>query len=98
MTTAISCRAVTKRFGKFLAVDDVDFEIPSGICALLGRNGAGKSTLLKILTGLLHPDSGEVRLMDLAFRRDAMEIRRGIGVVPEDLGLFDSLTVQEHLE
>jgi len=94
----IHCANVTKAFDELVAVDDVSFEIPSGICALLGPNGAGKSTLLKVLTGLLPPDSGEVRITGLDVRTQSLEMRRTIGVVPEDLGLFDSLTIREHLE
>jgi len=79
-------------------VDNVSLDIDSGVCALLGPNGAGKSTLLKMLTGLLPLDSGEVRICGLDVARQPIELRRIIGVMPEDLGLFDSLTVQEHLE
>ncbi len=94
----IHCANVTKAFDELVAVDDVSFEISSGICALLGPNGAGKSTLLKVLTGLLTPDSGDVRISGLNVGTQSLEVRRKIGVVPEDLGLFDSLTIQEHLD
>lgn len=94
----IHCHEVTKSFEDLVAVDHVSFEVSSGICALLGPNGAGKSTLLKVLTGLLPPDSGEVRVAGLDVAKQSLQVRRIIGVVPEDLGLFDSLTVQEHLE
>ncbi|HLJ86343.1 MAG TPA: ABC transporter ATP-binding protein [Candidatus Angelobacter sp.] len=94
----IHCRNVTKKFRDFTALDDVSFEVPAGISALIGPNGAGKSTLLKILTGLISPDTGEVRIGGLDISSQSIEIRRIIGVVPEDLGLFDSLTIREHLE
>jgi ABC-2 type transport system ATP-binding protein len=94
----MDCREVTKRFGDFTAVDRLSLQIDGGVFALLGPNGAGKSTLLKILTGLLRPDSGEVRIDGLNLTEKAFEVRRRIGVVPEDLGLFDALTIQEHLE
>ena len=81
-----------------MAVDNVSLEIDSGVCALLGPNGAGKSTLLKMLTGLLPFDSGEARICGLDVATQSLEVRRIIGVMPEDLGLFDSLTVQEHLD
>jgi len=84
----IRCTHVSKKFGDFVAVDDVSIELPGGICVLLGPNGAGKSTLLKILAGLLAPDSGEV---EIAGKQD-------IGVLPEDLGVFEGLTIEEHLE
>ncbi len=94
----IECRGVTKRFGAFVAVDNISLEVRPGIFALLGPNGAGKSTLLKILTGLLQPDAGEVRIHGRNVATDRVAVNRIIGVVPEDLGLFDSLTIQEHLE
>jgi ABC-2 type transport system ATP-binding protein len=94
----IECRGVTKRFGEFTAVDDVSFQALPGVFALLGPNGAGKSTLLKLLTGLLRPDAGEVRIGSWNVAENPLAVKRMIGVVPEDLGLFDSLTIQEHLE
>ncbi len=94
----ISCQHITKRFGKFTAVNDVSFEISGGICALLGPNGAGKSTLVKLMTGLLKPDAGDVRLAGMDPLQQPLAVKRAVGVVPEDLGLFDSLSVEEHLE
>ncbi|MGI8745396.1 MAG: ABC transporter ATP-binding protein [Bryobacteraceae bacterium] len=94
----IHCRNLSKRFGDFLAIDEVSFEVSGGICALLGPNGAGKSTLLKMLTGLLAPDQGQARIAGLDVATQLLELKRIMGVVPEDLGLFDSLSVKEHLE
>lgn len=99
----IDCENLTRRFDQITAVDNVSLEIAGGVCALLGPNGAGKSTLLKILTGLLPPDSGTVRLggIDIFLRsqsNDPLRARSIIGVMPEDLGLFDSLTIAEHLD
>jgi ABC-2 type transport system ATP-binding protein len=94
----IEADGLVKRFGDFTAVDGVSLRVESGICAVLGPNGAGKSTLLKLMTGLLPPDSGSTRICDLDVREHPIEVRRRIGVMPEDLGLFDSLTVEEHLE
>lgn len=94
----IQCTNVTKRFEQVVAVSDISFQVPSGVCALIGPNGAGKSTVLKLLTGLLPPDAGEIRIGGLNPAEHPLEIKRLMGVVPEDLGLFGSLTVQEHLE
>lgn len=94
----IHCRNVTKNFGQFTAVDDISFSASGGICALLGPNGAGKSTLIKLLTGLLAPDRGEIRVSGIDLLKQPITGKHAIGVVPEDLGLFDSLTVEEHLE
>jgi ABC-2 type transport system ATP-binding protein len=94
----ISCRDLTRRFGDFTAVDHLTFEVAGGaICALLGPNGAGKSTTVKMLTGLLPPSSGQATVAGLDVAKDPLEIKRRIGVLPEDLGLFDDLTVEEHL-
>ena len=94
----ISCRRITKRFGDFTAVDDLSFEVaPGRICALLGPNGAGKSTLLKILAGLSEPTSGEALVSGFHAFKQAGDLKRVIGVVPENLALFDDLTIEEHL-
>ena len=94
----IQCTKVTKRFEQVVAVDGVSFQVPSGVCALIGPNGAGKSTVLKLLTGLLPPDAGDISIAGLNPVEHPLEIKRMMGVVPEDLGLFGALTVQEHLE
>src|SRR5215831_1341063 len=94
----ISCRNLTRRFGEFTAVDGLTFEVAAGaICCFLGPNGAGKSTTVKMLTGLLPPTSGEVQVCGLNPQAEPLELKRHIGVLPEDLGLFDDLTVEEHL-
>ncbi len=94
----IEARGLVKRFGDFTAVDSVSLDVGPGISALLGPNGAGKSTLLKLITGLMAPDAGSARIcgMDIAAR--LVDVQRTIGVVPEDLGLFDALTIEEHLD
>ena len=94
----ISCRNLTRRFGNFTAVDSLNLDVDEGaICAFLGPNGAGKSTTVKMLTGLLPPTSGTVEVCGLDVIHHALEVKRIIGVLPEDLGLFDDLTVEEHL-
>jgi ABC-2 type transport system ATP-binding protein len=94
----ISCRDLTRRFGDFTAVDHLTLEVTGGaICALLGPNGAGKSTTVKMLTGLLPPTSGTATVAGLDVAKVPVEVKRRIGVLPEDLGLFDDLTVEEHL-
>ena len=82
------------RYGAFCALDRLDLDIPQGeICALLGPNGAGKSTTLKILAGLQQPTSGAATVAG-RIPRDAKQFT---GVMPENLGLFEDLTVEEHL-
>lgn len=94
----ISCRELTRRFGDFTALDSLALDVAKGtICVFLGPNGAGKSTTVKILTGLLAPTSGDATVCGLSVKTDAAAIKQRIGVLPENLGLFDDLTVTEHL-
>lgn len=83
------------RYGDFCALDALHLEVaPGEIFAYLGPNGAGKSTTLKLLAGLQQPTSGSIRIAGKS-PRDA---RADIGVMPENLGLFEDLSVEEHLE
>lgn len=94
----ISSKNLIRRFGDFIAVDDVTFDIPQGaIWALLGPKGAGKSTTLKMLSGLLPPTSGHAVVGGGDVSKAGTEFKRNIGVLPESLALFDDLTVGEHL-
>jgi ABC-2 type transport system ATP-binding protein/ribosome-dependent ATPase len=97
MTSPLAeCARVTRTFGQFTAVDNVDLQVsPGEIVGLLGANGAGKTTLIRMLLGLLHVSAGEVRLFGLPPSR---QTRRRIGYVPQGLGLYDDLTVAENLE
>ncbi len=89
-------RAVSKRFGHFDAVDDVSMNVAGGeVVGLLGANGAGKTTLIRILLGLIGASTGEALLMG---EPPSRELRRSIGYVPQSLGLYDDLTVQENLD
>jgi len=95
----VSCVGLVKRFGDFTAVGGISFEVPAGgICAMVGANGAGKTTTLGMLTGTLEPTAGEAYVAGVDVRRDPLRLREVIGVVPDNLGLFDALTVDEHLE
>src|ERR1035441_9814578 len=93
----IDCRAATKSYASRPVLRGIDLVVEPSICALLGANGAGKSTLLRLLSGLEEPDSGSVFIGGLSFRDHAVEIRRNLGVLPEALGLFESLTIIENL-
>ncbi len=94
----IFCSGLTRQFGDFTAVDHLSLEVPQGgICAFLGPNGAGKSTTVKMLTGLLKPTSGEVKVAGVDVLREPRRVKQKIGVLPENLGLFDDLSVEEHL-
>jgi ABC-2 type transport system ATP-binding protein len=94
----IEARALRKDFGTFRAVRDIDLSVPAGtIFGFLGPNGSGKSTTVRMLTGLLRPTAGEAYVAGLPVSVGAPELKRQIGVVPEDLGLFDRITLWEHL-
>jgi len=93
----VSCRNVTKSYHGRVAVNDVSLTVSSGICGLLGANGAGKSTLLKILTGLVTPDGGTVTIAGHDISAEPAAVKQLIGVVPEEIGLFDSLSIVENL-
>jgi ABC-2 type transport system ATP-binding protein len=94
----IVCRNLTRQFGSFTAVDRLSLEVlPGTMCVFLGPNGAGKSTTLKMLTGILPPTSGDALVCNRNVVTHALEVKQRIGVLPEDLGLFDDLTIEEHL-
>ena len=94
----IEARKLTKTYGDHVAVDALDLNISRGsICAFLGPNGAGKSTAVKMLTGLLTPTSGSATVAGIDCSPATPALSRAVGVLPESLGLFDSLTVEEHL-
>jgi ABC-2 type transport system ATP-binding protein len=96
---AIEARALTKRFGQFIAVDGVDLQVASGeLFGLLGPNGAGKTTLVRMLTGLVHPSSGEAFVAGVDVRRDPDRARRSLGVVPQALTSDLDLTGYENLD
>lgn len=91
---------LTRDFGDVRAVDRIDLSVEAGtLYGFLGPNGAGKSTTIKMLTGLLEPTSGSITLFgkNPQVPSEALEIKRRIGVVPEDLALFDLLTAREYL-
>jgi ABC-2 type transport system ATP-binding protein len=95
----IETRDLTMKFGNFVAVNNLDLQVsPGTIFGFLGPNGAGKSTTVKMLTGILTPSAGDALIDGLSIRTSALEIKGKIGVLPEDLALFDSLTIWEHLK
>ncbi|MEO8494159.1 MAG: ABC transporter ATP-binding protein [Planctomycetota bacterium] len=100
MSFAVETKSLTRFFDRFCAVKQVNLQVARGtLYGFLGPNGAGKSTTIKMLTGILAPTSGEVSLLGLNpwNRHEAIAIKKQIGVVPEDLALFDNLTAREYL-
>jgi ABC-2 type transport system ATP-binding protein len=97
-TPAIDTTALTRRFGDFTAVDNVNLRVEAGqFFGFLGTNGAGKSTTIKMLTGLLAPTSGSIRILGHDLEANSADIKRQIGVVPEGMALFGRLTADEYL-
>ena len=98
MDLAVETRGLTRDFGSFRAVDGIDLQVPAGsFYGFLGPNGAGKSTTIKCLTGLLKPSGGSMQILGTDPLADPVSVKRRIGVVPEDLALFDRLTAPETL-
>ena len=96
---AILVRGLKKSYGSVAAVNGVDLEVPRGsFFGFLGPNGAGKSTTIRILTGLAPADSGSAEILGLRFPENELEIKRRIGLVPDESLLFDRLTGAEFLE
>ena len=95
---AVETFELVRRFGDFTAVDGVNLRVGRGqFFGFLGPNGAGKSTTIKMLTGLLQPTAGTVRVLGRDLSAESLEVKRRIGVVPEDLNLFERLTGAEML-
>ena len=98
MSLAIESVGLRKTFGDLVAVDGIDLAVPRGsFYGFLGPNGAGKSTTIKCLTGLVRPSGGTYRILDVDPVAQPVEVKRRVGVVPEDLALFDRLTGAETL-
>ena len=94
----IATEALTRRFGQPVAVDQVNLRVDGGqFFGFLGPNGAGKSTMIKMLTGLLAPSAGTMRVLSVDLAQNPVEVKRQIGVVPEGLALFGRLTGGEYL-
>jgi ABC-2 type transport system ATP-binding protein len=95
---AIETFDLVRRFQDFVAVDNLSLSVKRGsFFGFLGPNGAGKSTTIKMLTGLLAPTGGKIRVLGRDLSEQPLEVKRRIGVVPEDLNLFERLTGAEML-
>jgi ABC-2 type transport system ATP-binding protein len=97
--TAIRIDHLTKRYGDLYAVHDLCLEVPRGsVFGLIGPNGAGKTTTFSVLATLLRPTSGWVDVAGYDPRRNAREVRRRLGYMPDAMGVYDGLLVGEYLE
>lgn len=98
MFNVIEVENISKHFGRKIALDGTNLSLPSGeSLTLFGPNGAGKSTLLKIMSTLLHPSGGDVRICGISINSDKPAIRRHIGIISHESFLYSSLTAEENL-
>ena len=96
---AIQTTALTKRYKELTAVDGLNLEIRRGeLYALLGVNGAGKTTAIRLLTGLTQPTSGDALVGGYSITREREQVKRRIGVAPQETAIAPNLTVKENLE
>jgi ABC-2 type transport system ATP-binding protein len=94
----IETKNLTRKFGRLVAVNNLNLQIPKGtIFGFLGPNGSGKSTTVKMLTGLLTPTAGDALVSGMSILESPLQVKKTIGVLPEELALFDALTIWEHL-
>jgi len=98
-SVAIRARGLTRCFGKLVAVDHVDLEVPAKrVYGFLGPNGSGKSTTIRMLCGLLTPTAGEIEVLGLRIPAQADALRPHIGYMTQRFSLFEDLSVRENLE
>ncbi|MDZ4767047.1 MAG: ABC transporter ATP-binding protein [Chloroflexota bacterium] len=95
----IETKSLVKRFGKFTAVNELSLQVPTGsIYGFVGPNGAGKTTTMRILTTLTRPTSGEAFVAGQSVTGDARAVRRAIGYMPDEFGVYDDMRVWEYLD
>lgn len=95
----LEIKNVSKTYDKNIALQNVNFTIPSGVCfGLIGPNGAGKSTLMKILAGIIENYEGDVTFQDDNVKTNSHKVKRQIGYIPQDIVLNETLTAIDNLE
>ncbi|HPA94372.1 MAG TPA: ABC transporter ATP-binding protein, partial [Petrotogaceae bacterium] len=95
----IEVKGLVKKFGEFTAVNKVDLSIKGGeIYGFLGPNGAGKTTTIRMLTGTLNPTEGDIKILDKDIRKDDIQIKSEIGVVPDEPKMYENLRGFEYVE
>ena len=96
---AVRVRGLVKRYGRLVAVDHLDLDVPSGsVVGLIGPNGAGKTTTMSAITTLLHPDQGTIEVFGHDPLTDPRAVRRVVGWMPDFFGLYEGLTCAEYLD
>ena len=94
---AVELRGVSKKY-RYFTLDNINLQLPRGqIMGLIGANGAGKSTTIRILMGLVHQDAGEARVLDHRMPADQVAAKWDIGFASEDMRLYDSMTLEWHM-
>ena len=98
MTAVIDVHELTRRFGRFTAVDAISFDVKAGeVFGFLGANGAGKTTAIRMLIGLLTPTSGRASVAGFDVLTRAEDVRRRIGYMSQRFSLYQDLTVRENI-
>ncbi len=96
---AIHAENVVKQFGHFTAIENINLKVERGsIYGFLGPNGCGKSTTIRVLTGLLQPTAGQIKVLGLSIPKQSELLRLKIGYMTQKFSLYDDLTVQENLQ
>ena len=99
MSTILEVNSLSKKYGDFEAVKGISFDIKAGeIFSLLGPNGAGKTTTISVLSCLLKPTSGDALIGGYSVVRESLKVREIIGVVPQDIALYNMLSARENLK
>lgn len=95
----LEIRGLTKKFGNFIAVDNMSLTIREGeIFGFLGANGAGKSTTIHMISSLLRPTSGEIRILDRDIMKQSRFAKLNLGIVPQDLAIYEDITAYENVK
>jgi ABC-2 type transport system ATP-binding protein len=96
--SVIETQGLTKRYGEFVAVDNLDLSVEQGqVFGVLGPNGSGKTTTILMLLGLTEPSAGSVRVMGLDPMREPLSVKARVGYLPDEVGFYDELTARENL-
>ena len=95
----IKIENLEKQFGNFTAVDKINLDINEGeIYGLLGPNGAGKSTTINMICGLLKINKGSIKILDKDIKKDSMTTKKNIGIVPQDIAVYEDLSTLENVK
>jgi ABC-2 type transport system ATP-binding protein len=94
----IEAQSLTKKYGKFVAVDNINLSIAEGeVFGFLGPNGAGKTTTILMLMGFSEPSSGSIKITGCNPAREPIKVKKVVGYMPERVGFYDDLTARENL-